>query len=208
MSKAFIRLVKKQDRVDDVQGLLVTALKETAHPRGYGFESGTIGPEDYRYYYQPEDFYKMDIVLENRFGYKANLNELKYLLPYETFGNGGLDWVLVAAVFTAKRIEICHAGFDKFHVLAESKRFLLTERKPSYAQTKCIGVCGAEVRAGDKLYKVRFDVDGGNINGLPSEYADISTVASEYRNGVLTRDFYVPAGAPIIVHHYFPLEGS
>lgn len=205
MSRAYIRYLRKQDELNDARGLLVTALKKTAHPHDYRYMTGAVQPNDYRYCYRPEDFLKMDVALENRAGTRANLDQLRHLLPHEMF-DGRLTWVLAAVLFTGSHIELYHVGFDTPHVIAESTAFVLMDSWPSYAQTRCNGVCGAEVRVGRNKFVVRFDVDGGGLKGLPEEYANISTVASEYYRDTLVCDHFIPENSPIIVHQYLPEE--
>ena len=203
MSRAYIRYTREQDKLNTARGLFLTALKKKAEPRDYRYRAGAVLPNDYRYCYRPEDFFEMDVVLENQAGNTANLRDLRHLLPSEMF-DGRLDWVLAGVVFTGDHLELYHVGFDTPRVIAESVAFVLMDSRPSWAQTRCHGVCGAEVRIGRERFVVRFDVDGGGISGLPEEYAEISTVVSEYRESDLICDYFVPVDKPIIVHQYLP----
>lgn len=203
MNRAYIRYLRKPDELNDAKGLLVSALKKTAEPLSYRYRGGKILPVDYHYYYRPEDFLEMEVVLENQHGGKANLRELRHLLPGRMFTDG-LTWVLTAVIIACDHFEFYHVGFDTPRVIAETSAFVVLDSYPSWAQTRCVGVCGTEITVGNSRFVARFDVEGGGIPGLPEEYAEISTVVSEYRDNVLFCDYFVPANKPIITHQYIP----
>ena len=63
----------------------MSALKKKVEPLSYRYHGGKILPSDYQHYCRPEDFLKMEVVLENQHGGKANLRELRHLLPGRMF---------------------------------------------------------------------------------------------------------------------------
>ena len=68
-------------------------------PLSYRYHDGKILPSDYQHYYRPEVFLKMEVVLENQHGGKANLSELRQLLPGRMFTDW-LTWMLTAVIIT------------------------------------------------------------------------------------------------------------
>lgn len=191
MKKSYVRYIRNQDEMAGRHGLIISALKEPGVV--------TIHPERYQNYYGADDFDEMSMQLESMTGETAQISELLELLP-SSFFEGGLNWVLTAAIISAEGIKTHFYGFGGKQIVVDMPVVQIAERESHQLQPYFGDMRNAEISVGERQFKVRFRADG-NIPELPDfEGADV--IVSECHKGKLICDFIIAADEPIVVHQY------
>ena len=191
MKKSYVRYIRNQDEMAGRHGLIISALKDP------GFI--TIHPERYQNYYGADDFDEMDMHLESMAGEMASISDLLELLPLSFF-EGGLNWVLTAAIVSAEGIKTHFYGFGGRQIVVDMPIGQIAECESHQLQPYFGNMRNAEISVGERQFKARFDA-GGDIPELPDfEGADV--IVSEYHKGELVCDFIITADKPIVVHQY------